>query len=147
MQTKPENSRWQSETVDRNRPHFELRYGNAWQAGLESWTSVALIGESVDGRFPVQWLLDPERQENADIVAAVREELDFYLVEKGESNPWAYAQYHCGTSANMYSKVHWSYFPSGAEGRRHSSVVVKLSKDEAEKLFGHKPGWKGRNKS
>jgi hypothetical protein len=60
--------------------------------------------------------------------------LDFYLVERRERNPWAYAIYHCGTGSNMYSKVHWSYFPSGRQGRRHSSEVVQLSPEEPRKL-------------
>jgi len=49
------------------------------------------------------------------MIAAAGRELDFYLVEKGGANPWAYAKYHCNTAANMYSSVHWSYFPSGKE--------------------------------
>jgi hypothetical protein len=61
------------------------------------------------------------------MIAAAKKELDFYLVEKGEMNPWAYAQYHCSTAANMYSTVHWSYFPSGTRGQRVSSMVVRLT--------------------
>ena len=29
-------------------------------------------------------------------------------------DPWSYAIYHCGTAANIYSPVHWSYFPGFA---------------------------------
>ena len=45
----------------------------------------------------------------AEMEAAVRRELDFYLVELGEKDPFAYARYHCGTAANLYSRVHWSF--------------------------------------
>ena len=45
----------------------------------------------------------------------VTKELTFYLVEKGEKDPWRYAIYHCGTASNIYSQVHWGYFPIGAE--------------------------------
>jgi hypothetical protein len=64
-------------------------------------------------------------------------ELDFYLVEKLERDPWAYAVYHCGTGANMYSRVHWSYFPTGAQGERLSSRVLELTDEVAEQAFGH----------
>ncbi len=49
------------------------------------------------------------------MIAAVRKESHFYLVQRGESDPWAYAQYHCGTSANIYSNVHWSFMPGWAD--------------------------------
>ena len=26
-----------------------------------------------------------------------------------EEDPWEYARYHCGTAANIYSTVHWSF--------------------------------------
>ena len=41
----------------------------------------------------------------------VEKEIKFYLIEKGEENPWAYAIYHCSTVANVHSKVHWFYYP------------------------------------
>jgi hypothetical protein len=44
---------------------------------------------------------------------AVRQELDFYLVQLEEPDPWRYAIYHCTTAANIYSSVHWGYFPTG----------------------------------
>ena len=48
---------------------------------------------------------DPAHREAAEAVA---KELDFYLVEKGEVDPWVYAAYHCGTTSNVYSDVHWA---------------------------------------
>ncbi len=47
-------------------------------------------------------------------------ELNFYLVEKGEPDPWAYAKYHCTTASNLYSSVHWSYYPEGDKDGEHS---------------------------
>lgn len=44
-------------------------------------------------------------------------ELNFYLVEKGEKDPWQYAIYHCGTASNIYSDVHWGYFPGASTDR------------------------------
>jgi hypothetical protein len=62
---------------------------------------------------------------NPEIISRVQQELDFYLVELREANPWAYAVYHCGTSANMYSKIHWSYFANGNCGERYASMVTE----------------------
>jgi hypothetical protein len=50
------------------------------------------------------------------MIDAARKELDFYLVEKHGENSWAYAKYHCGTSANICSTLHWSYFQNGNRG-------------------------------
>ena len=47
------------------------------------------------------------------ILEEVQREIKYYLVEKGEENPWAYAIFHCGTAANVYSKVHWFYYRKG----------------------------------
>jgi hypothetical protein len=63
------------------------------------------------------------------IIDAAREELDFYLVEHpkgfpGTGHPWGYAIYHCNTAANMYSNVHWSYFPNGNREQRYASMIV-----------------------
>ena len=55
--------------------------------------------------------------------AQARRQLDFYLVEHRQrfrelmGDPWSYAIYHCGTAANIYSPVHWSYFPGFAPPR------------------------------
>ena len=132
MKQATEDWRWESGSVDQSQPHIELRYGDAEHTGFDARIRVALIGEPAGHCFPVQWLLDPEATENAEIVAATREELDFYLVEKGEWDPWGYARYHCGTSANMYSSVHWAYYPSGAGGERRSSVVSQLTEEQAD---------------
>ena len=120
--------RWQEGYVDADGEHIEVRYGDASNTPYEEWAAIALIGKPRRRVFPVQWLSMPSEIDMA-IIGEVRKELDFYLVDKCEPKPWAYAIYHCGTGANMYSKVHWSYFPSGRQGERHSSVVVQLVGD------------------
>ena len=42
-----------------------------------------------------------------------KKELDFFLIEKGEEDPWAYVEYQCGIAVNLYSKVHWTFHPKG----------------------------------
>ena len=45
-----------------------------------------------------------------------RRELNFYLIELKEKDPWSYACYHCSTATNLYSKVHWEYYYKGYKG-------------------------------
>jgi len=50
------------------------------------------------------------------MVEEVRRELNFFLKEiaqEGNVDPWHYAKYHCSTASNIYSNIHWSYFPEG----------------------------------
>jgi hypothetical protein len=131
---------WHEAPVDLAGEHIELRYGDASRAGYEQWTPVALVGKPKCCTFPVEWLLAASA--NPEIISKVQRELDFYLVEHpkefpGTGGPWEYAIYHCGTAANIYARVHWSYFPSGRHGERHSSMVVHLSAREAARLFGN----------
>ncbi len=128
--------RWEEGEVDEKGEHIGLRYGNARKASHENWTPIARLAEPKDHVFQVEWLVKQELPENAAMLADTRRDLDFYLVEKEESDPWAYALYHCNTGANMYSSVHWSYFPTGSQGERHASRVIKLSAEESAKLFG-----------
>ena len=123
----PVTSSWREGVVDAQLEHIELRYGDAAKAGYEQWLPIALIGKPTNNVFPVLWLVSPDDPAHERMINAARKELDFYLVELREPSPWAYAKYHCNTSANMYSSVHWSYFPNGNRGERHSSSVVQLS--------------------
>jgi hypothetical protein len=93
--------------VDSTREHLRLSYGDEMEL-------VALIGPPVDKTFPVQLVLPPDAVGGAEKAEAVGRELDFYLLDAGGPTPWQYAIYHCGTAANVYSKVHWGYFPEGA---------------------------------
>lgn len=91
-------------TVDQTGEVIAISYG-------EEDIPVALIAKDEKGQFVVQFLLSEttEDPEIRKILKSVYRELDFYLVKKNEKDPWAYAKYHCGSAANMYSKVHWSY--------------------------------------
>ena len=112
-------SQWQKGPVDRTKEHFELRYGSI-DAGWSAWTPIALIGPPMGGVVQVQFLVEPGDPKNAEAVSDVNGEIQFYLFELGERDPWAYAQYHCGTTSNAISTVHWSFFDPGKR--------VKLSK-------------------
>ncbi len=123
--------RWQDGSVDRDKEHIELRYGDAAKQRSKDWCPVALIGKPDNHVFPVAWLIDADRTDRRRMIAAVRKDLDFYLLQLREPDPWRYAQYHCNTSANMYSKVHWSYFPDGETGKRISSMVIRVKRSSA----------------
>jgi PD-(D/E)XK nuclease superfamily len=101
---------WREGKVDPNTPHMKLFFG-------DSALAVALVAKPVGNTFVVEFLQVPElgQKEHQQIKLAVTKELTFYLVEKGEQDPWQYAIYHCGTASNLYSDVHWGYFPRGTE--------------------------------
>ena len=109
---------WTEGHVDEREDFIELRYGSASQFSCDEWLTVARVGAPVEHTFPVEWLLD--RKKHPKPVAAIQKELDFYLVEKEEENPWLYAQYHCGTSANLYSDVHWGFHEGSQTAKRRT---------------------------
>lgn len=96
--------------------HFELRYGSAADSDWAEWVPVARVGVPTKRTFGVEFIIDQEVPNAQTMKKAVAAELDFYLVTKGELNPWAYALYHCGTSSNISSNVHWSFYPAQRRG-------------------------------
>jgi hypothetical protein len=112
------NWSWGEGVVDVQAEHIELRYGDAAKSDYRQWVLLALIGKPTNNVFPVSWLMTCGDPSDEQMIDAARKELDFYLVEKREADPWAYAKYHCNTASNMYSDVHWRYLPHGNHGRR-----------------------------
>jgi hypothetical protein len=112
MHGKSESTRWKWKAgkVDRAAAHLKLVYGDAE-------LPVTLVAKPVGNLFVVEFLEAPEldQGEYGRIKLAVTKELTFYLVEKGEKDPWQYAIYHRSTASNIYSHVHWGYFPGGTE--------------------------------
>jgi hypothetical protein len=84
-----------------------------WYGASSDATLVALVAPGPGRTFTVEIVPDIASAPGEAIQATVRE-LRYYLVELGEPNPWAYAAYHCGTAANLYSSVQWGHFPFGA---------------------------------
>lgn len=114
--TDSERWAWCQQKVDPARDHFELRYGSAEDSDWNAWLSVARVGRPLKKVFSVEFLIDPANSASAPMMGAVVDELDYYLVTKSEPHPWAYARYHCGTAANLYSSVHWLFH--GGEMRK-----------------------------
>jgi hypothetical protein len=97
---------WREAGVDPRGAHVDLMHGPA-DDDPETWVLVARVGPPRGRVLPVQWLVDPEAVENVERIEAVAEELDYYLKDVGRPDPWSYAQYHCGTTSNLYGRVHW----------------------------------------
>ena len=96
---------WIEGRVDTDQDHFKLSYG-------EDPTAVALVGRGEQGTFVVQFL--ESCLSDAKCLNAVTSEVNFYLCELKERDPWVYAKYHCSTASNLYSKVHWVFYPRSA---------------------------------
>jgi hypothetical protein len=105
--------KWSEGVVDDQGEHIEICHGDIVDMSPDAWAPVARVGKPEHNSFPVQWLVAPDSPQHRDIVNDVRKELEFYLVEKCEPDPWAYAQYHCSTGANIYSHCHWHFYREG----------------------------------
>jgi len=126
--------RWQEGIVDVHKEHVEIDYGDAGRCAHDEWEPIARIGKPEVHVFIVEWLITPDSPEYQSKIAGAQGELDFYLMNKGEPDPWAYALYHCNTASNMYSAFHWSYFPGGPESVRESSEVIRVSAETGQEM-------------
>src|SRR3989338_3008478 len=126
--------KWVEGVVETNDDHIKIWHGkppaeDKGGAIRQSGCPVALVARGRGKTFTVQFLLKarPTNKRAAKILKDVRRELDFYLIEHVWPDPWAYAQYHCYTAANVYSKVHWGWYPKGSKrsSESHSSRVIR----------------------
>lgn len=113
MKPVPRISGWQEGRVDLAKEHFELRYGSAEDGSWSDWIPVAVIGPPTTGIVNVRFLVEPGDPKNAEAISDVKQEIQYYLFELKEPNPWLYAKYHCGTMSNFSGNVHWSFFEVG----------------------------------
>ena len=89
---------WCEGLVDKRLDHFELHYGEAFASGgVDTWIPVAVVGLMRKGVVNVEFLINRTDPRNSQIVEAAVKELNFYLEELNEADPWRYLQYHCGT--------------------------------------------------
>jgi hypothetical protein len=119
MKSKQRPWRWIKGKVAVSVDHMELRYGDARKEGdWFSWPVVARVSAPESQVFKVEFLIEGKTRAKAKMIHAIEKELNFYLVEKGEKDPWAYARYHCGTTSNFYSLVRWVFMPSRERGEQ-----------------------------
>lgn len=101
---------WYPGKVDLINRYFELKYGN-------DPSPVARIGIGEYRTFTVEFLLnindDIERQK--DIFNEVLWEIELYLINNSEPDPVEYMINHTRKCANLYSRIHWNYFPKGSQ--------------------------------
>ena len=126
------NWAWREGAVSTKQEHIQISYGEIGPPGTRTQL-VAMVTPPVGNQFTVQFVLSPENPRYLEILNETKAEIDFYLVDKGEETPWRYAIYHCSTAANLYSLVHWSYYPFGGNPKKvleknmdHSECVKKL---------------------
>jgi hypothetical protein len=102
------NWQWQPGKVDLQNRYFELKYGS-------DPVSVARIGIADNNRFIVEFLLNinDDIEKLKEIFGEVIWEIELYLINNSEPDPIEYMINHTKKCANMYSKIHWRYYPKG----------------------------------
>jgi len=90
--------------VDRAAEHIKLFY-------KENETPTAMVGKP-DGDTIIFQLFS-NTDDTQEPYREVLQELEFYFNELANPDPWGYAIHHCSTASNLYSSVHWGYFPVG----------------------------------
>ena len=96
--------------IDRSQEHILAVYGDANQVDPEDFLPVALI-QPCPGGFTVEHILVIDDTNKKRMIEEVQEEITYFLIDNGEPDPWAYARYHCTTTSNWYSMVHWLWYP------------------------------------
>jgi len=99
---------WLPGKVDLNNRYFELKFGF-------DPLPVARIGIGVNKNFVVEFLLNlnEDIEKLQEIFSEVLREIELYLINNSEPDPIEYMINHTKKCANMYSKVHWRYYPKG----------------------------------
>lgn len=106
-----DNNKWRciEGSVEQTAEHFEILYG-------DEGALIARVSQGADKTFVVQYEALPTVENDIQqAVDAVRKQIEYYLVELGEPDPWSYAVYHCGTMADAYSQVHWAHIPASSD--------------------------------
>jgi hypothetical protein len=98
---------WKKGKIDRNKLHFELKYGDLNKVEPKDLISVALVARHIGFKCHVEFVLNKEIQNYDEIYERAKREIDFFLIEKGERNPIAYLMHHRNQAANFYSDIHW----------------------------------------
>jgi hypothetical protein len=96
--------------VSENEEHIAISYGKV-HTDEHPFPTVARVSAPRDGVINLEFLIDDSTTHDAETMADVRRRVHWLFIEKGEANPWAYAQYHCTTAANIYSRVHCGWVP------------------------------------
>lgn len=131
------NWEWREGEVDRSRHHIRLTCGDTADTRPQDLRTVAFVGKPSKGVFHVQLVVSGHEPAEAEMMDAVRRQLDFYLVEKGEDDPWAYALYHCNTAASLCSRVHWSASAGVLADWNGDEIPIARSTTSSVLVTGH----------
>lgn len=101
---------WFPGKIDLQNRYFELKYGFDPAA-------VARIGIGDNQVFIVEFLLNvnDDIDKLKEIFSEALWEIELYLVNNSEPDPIEYMINHTKKCANVYSKVHWRYYPKGSK--------------------------------
>lgn len=101
---------WIPGKIDLSKRYFELKYGNRP-------APVARIGITDNQKFIVEFMIPPDidRQLSEEMLKEIIYEIELYLINNSVTDPLTYMINHTYKCANLYSKVHWVYFPTGAK--------------------------------
>jgi hypothetical protein len=91
------NTEWHTGQVDVGKEHIELLWSKDKRL-------ICRLQPEGNNSFIVQFENDIDEQR----IKAAEKELDFYLIELNERNPWTYAKYYCASTCNWYLEVRWS---------------------------------------
>ena len=94
--------------VSENEEHIVISYGKI-DTDETPFPTVARVSAPRDGVINLEFLIDDSTTHDAEVMAAVRRQVHWLFLEKSEANPCAYAQYHCTTASNNYSRVHFGW--------------------------------------
>jgi hypothetical protein len=101
---------WNLGIVDTTNRYFELKFGNFP-------APVTRIGIGNNHNFIVEFLLSTsvEHEQQEEIFREIIYEIELYLINNSEPDPVTYMIKHTQKCANLYSKIHWGYFPKGSK--------------------------------
>ena len=101
---------WQPGKVNIQNRYFELKYGF-------DPIPVTRIGIGSNRNFIVEFLLNviDDVDKLKEIFSEALWEIELYLINNSEPDPIEYMINHTKKCANMYSKIHWRYYPLGSK--------------------------------
>jgi len=101
---------WQPGKVNIQNRYFELKYGF-------DPIPVTRIGIGTNRNFIVEFLLNvnDDVDKLKEIFSEALWEIELYLINNSEPDPIEYMINHTKKCANMYSKIHWRYYPLGSK--------------------------------
>lgn len=104
---------WRKGAVDCSAGCLGVQFGKPAASAARDWIPIALVGPPAAGVVDVEFLVESDRPAFAEAVEAVEKEIQYYLVDKGDADPWRYmCGHHVSQLANEYGEVQWGYFPT-----------------------------------